>query len=243
MKGLLALSLLASAVALGADSQGDWREHQRGSLTWSARGVVAPDEGLCQHPSVECRKIVVEVRNDRGDAPIFCAASIQLPQPNAYAMHETGWRDWAAVEPGKTAKVNSAWVPKDLAIEDIHTECHARRPVSSSTNAILDVTDKPPRPPPPPVACSTKVLAAPDISKHYPLAAFREERQGSPVIRVTVKKGESVPDSVIVVASSNYPDLDQAAIEVAKASKYVTTCELGSVSFKVHFRITETDAT
>jgi TonB family protein len=246
VKILLAVSLMAAAIAVGAESPGDWQQRKRGSVTWSARSVVDPAAGLCQHPAVDCRKIVVEVRNDHGDAPVFCGASIQFPQPNAYAMHEKGWREWLAIEPGKTAPVNFAWVPKDLEVEAIHTECHATRPVLTA-NAIMDVTDKPPQPPPPPrvppVACSTRMQHVANIEQYYPAEARREERQGAPVVRITVKKGESEPDSVMLVTSSNHADLDQAAIEVAKASKYVTSCEVGSLMFKVKFYITVESST
>lgn len=238
LRALLASSLLWPALAPGADSLGDWREHKRGTLSWSARGVIGPGAGLCRHPSVGCRKIVVEVRNDQGDTAMFCGASIQFPQPNAYAMRETGWRDWIAVEPGQVAQVNSAWVPDDLEIGAIHTECHPKRPAPSA-NAIIDVTDRPPQPPPPPVACSTRMQSVADIASYYPAAAKREERQGAPVVRITVKRGESGPDTVMLVASSSHADLDQAAIELAKASKYITSCEVGSLMFKVKFYLAE----
>lgn len=105
------------------------------------------------------------------------------------------------------------------------------------------VTDKPLPPPPPPVTCSTKMQNVADIAKYYPAAARREERQGAPVVRVTVKRGESVPDTVMLIASSNHADLDQAALEVAKASKYITSCEVGSLMFKVKFFFKEESST
>lgn len=103
--------------------------------------------------------------------------------------------------------------------------------------------DPPGEPPAPPVACSTRMTNVADIDEYYPAAAKHEERQGAPVVRITVKRGESAPETVMLVASSHHADLDQAAIDVAKASKYFTSCEVGSLMFKVKFSITEESAT
>lgn len=240
MRIWLSLSFLMSVQGLAAESLDDWQEHKRGSLAWSARGVIAPEEGLCQHPSVDCRKMMVEVRNDRSDAPIYCGASLQFPQPNAYSMPEKGWQNWVAVEPGKTVVVNYGWLPKDLEVKKIHTECHPTAPVRTA-NAIIDVTDRPPppRPPPPPTApgCSTRIKSVANPDDYYPAAAKAEGRTGAPVIRVTVKKGQTSPDTVTLVTSSDHADIDEAAVQVANVSRYGTDCEVGSVAFKVKFAI------
>lgn len=244
MKLWLALAVVSFA-AVGADSPDSWQEHKRGPLSWSARGVVSPDQGLCQHPSVDCRKVLVEVRNDRSDAPIYCGASVLFPQPNAYSMREKGWQDYIAVEPGRTAAVNSAWVPKDLEVKEIYTECHPKRPVLTA-NAIMDVTDRPPppMPPPPPVAgCSTRMQSAADPDAYYPPAAKAENREGTPIIRATVRKGQTKPHSVVLVTSSGQADFDEAGLEVARQSRYFTSCEEGAVTFKVKFRVVDVDAT
>jgi TonB family protein len=116
-------------------------------------------------------------------------------------------------------------------------------PPAPAPNVIHDVTDKPPQPPPPPGDCKTRIKLAANPDNYYPAAAKAEERQGAPIVRVTVKRDQAAPDSIVLVTSSNHADLDEAAIQVAKASTYVTTCEVGTVTFKVKFFFTEQTAT
>jgi TonB family protein len=243
MKGWLALSWLVCAQAFAAEPVDTWQDYQRGTLTWSARMVTDPAEGLCRHPSVDCRKILVEVRNDRSDAPIYCGASILFPQPNAYAIRERGWHNWIPVEPGKISTVNVTWVPKDLDVKDIHTECYPKAPAPLATTAIMDVTDRPPMPPPPPVApCSTKMQSAADPDVYYPPAAKAEKREGAPIIRAIVRKGQTSPQAVVLVTSSGQPDFDEAGLQVARQSRYFTNCEEGTVTFRVKFKFVDEDA-
>jgi TonB family protein len=104
-----------------------------------------------------------------------------------------------------------------------------KTPAPMTSNYIYDVTDKPP--------CSTKMTSAADPDAYYPAAAKAEDRQGAPIIRVTVKQDKTTADSIELVTSSSHADLDEAALRVAKASRYATTCEEGTIMFKVKFTV------
>lgn len=129
--------------ATGADKLESWRERSRDSQTWSERMSTEPSPNSCGSPRGPCRLVNVEVRNDRGDKPLHCGASVQFPQPNAHHMREWGWSRWIVVAPGQSAIVNTARVPTDLAVADIYSECRTSEPPPMST-AIQDVTAAPP---------------------------------------------------------------------------------------------------
>jgi TonB family protein len=128
--------------ATGADKLESWREQTRDSQTWSERMSTEASPVDCGSPRGPCRLVNVEVRNDRGDKPLHCGGSVKFPQPNAHRMREWGWTRWIIVAPGQSAIVNTARVPTDLAVEDIHSDCRTTEPPPMTT-AIQDVTAPP----------------------------------------------------------------------------------------------------
>jgi protein TonB len=111
---------------------------------------------------------------------------------------------------------------------------------------ITNVTTKPPPAPPPPRAPTPGTplsrTSAPDVADYYPEQARREGQEGRPQIKVCVDaKGKLV--TAEVAASSNFPLLDEAAIKVAKATRYkaatsegkpVESCATLPVKFELH---------
>ena len=120
-------------------------------------------------------------------------------------------------------------------------------PMETTTTAIQDVTDKPPPPAPPPpprVAGSpAKMRSAADPDQYYPPGAKRREEQGSPVVQACVGANGRLLREPVVTETSGFPELDVAAVKVAKASRYTPATEGGSavdescVKFKVKFVI------
>jgi protein TonB len=120
-------------------------------------------------------------------------------------------------------------------------------PMETTTTAIQDVTDKPPPPAPPPpprvAGTSAKMRSAPDPDRFYPPGAKRREEQGSPVVQACVGPNGRLLRDPVVTETSGYPELDTAAIQVAKNSRYIAATESGSavdescVKFKVKFVI------
>ena len=118
-------------------------------------------------------------------------------------------------------------------------------PMETTTTAIQDVTDKPPppAPPPPPRVAGTpaKMTRPANPDDYYPPGSIRREEQGSPVVQACVgPKGQLLREPV-VTDTSGFPDLDGAAVKVAKATRYAPGTEAGTalaescIKFKVKF--------
>jgi TonB family protein len=120
-------------------------------------------------------------------------------------------------------------------------------PMETTTTAIQDVTDKPPPPAPPPpprVAGSpAKMRSAVDPDQFYPPGAKRREEQGSPVVQACVGPNGRLVREPVITETSGFPELDGAAVKVAKANRYTPAMEGGTalpescVRFKVKFVI------
>jgi periplasmic protein TonB len=114
-----------------------------------------------------------------------------------------------------------------------------------TTTAIQDVTDKPPPPAPPPmvrVAGSPAKMTRPvNPDDYYPPGSIRREEQGSPVVQACVGPNGRLLREPVVTDTSGFPDLDGAAIKVAKATRYAPGTEGGTalpescIKFKVKF--------
>jgi protein TonB len=125
-------------------------------------------------------------------------------------------------------------------------------PVETNTTAISDVTDKPVvRPPPPPPAPPkpTNVVAArPDLKRfpssedYYPAASKRLGEQGSIVLRVCVGPNGKLEGEPTVQESSGSARLDEGAVKLAKAGRYLPGSADGQpttscFSFRVKFEL------
>lgn len=118
-------------------------------------------------------------------------------------------------------------------------------PMETTSTAIQDVTDKPPPPAPPPPprgpTVTAKILRSPFPEEYYPPGAKRREEEGSPVVRACVGPNGKLLREPVVTDTSGFPELDGAAVKVAKASRYTAGMDGGSasaescVSFRVKF--------
>ena len=118
-------------------------------------------------------------------------------------------------------------------------------PMETTSTAIQDVTDKPPPPAPPPpvrIAGSPAKMTRPVNPDDYPPpGSIRREEQGSPVVQACVGPNGRLLREPVVTDTSGFPDLDGAAVKVAKATRYAPGTEAGSalaescIKFKVKF--------
>jgi len=129
--------------------------------------------------------------------------------------------------------------PPDVAI-DI--------PVETQSTAITDVTDKPvPRAPPPPPAPKNVKKASlgknfPNSEDYYPAAAKRLGEEGSPTVKVCIGPNGKLTEEPTIAASSGNARLDEGAIKLAKAGRYVAGSVDGvpstdCLSFRVKFEL------
>ena len=120
-------------------------------------------------------------------------------------------------------------------------------PMETTTTAIQDVTDKPPPPAPPPpprvAGAPARMKSAVDPDQFYPPGAKRREEQGSPVVQACVGPNGRLVREPVITETSGFPELDGAAVKVAKANRYTPASEGGTalpescVKFKVKFVI------
>jgi len=114
-----------------------------------------------------------------------------------------------------------------------------------TTTAIADVTDKtpPPAPPPPPriAGAPAKMTRPVNPDDYYPPGSIRREEQGSPVVQACVGANGRLLREPVVTDTSGFPDLDGAAVKVAKATRFAAGSENGTalpescIKFKVKF--------
>lgn len=80
---------------------------------------------------------------------------------------------------------------------------------------------------------------------YYPAASRRRQEQGTPIVQACVDASGALLREPEIVMTSGFPELDAAAIKVAKASKYAAGLEQGvprpesCIKFKVKFVLTE----
>ena len=159
---------------------------------------------------------------------------VRLNAPPVSATPVSGWPMLAESDSVPPVEVP----PPEVAID---------LPMETTTTAIQDVTDKPPPPAPPPpprvAGTSAKMKSAADPDRFYPPGAKRREDQGSPVVQACVGPNGRLLRDPVVSETSGYPELDQAAIQVAKNSRYTPATDAGAavdescIKFKVKFVI------
>lgn len=124
-------------------------------------------------------------------------------------------------------------------------------PVETNTTAISDVTDKPVvRPPPPPPAPPKPTnVVAPKIGKnfpsaedYYPAASKRLGEQGVATVRVCVGPNGRLEGEPTIQESSGSARLDEGAIKLAKAGRYVAGSSdgqptSGCFAFRIKFEL------
>jgi protein TonB len=118
-------------------------------------------------------------------------------------------------------------------------------PMETTSTAIQDVTDKvlpvvaqPIKTVPGQPAKMTRPVNPDD---YYPPGSIRREEQGSPVVQACVGPNGRLLREPVVTDTSGFPDLDGAAVKVAKATRYAPGSEGGAalaescIKFKVKF--------
>ena len=99
--------------------------------------------------------------------------------------------------------------------------------------------------PPPGGNTSAKMRSAADPDAAYPPGAKRRREQGSPVVLACVGPNGSLLRDPVVIETSKFAELDQAAVQVARNSHYTAATENGTplaescIRFKVKFALAE----
>jgi protein TonB len=97
-------------------------------------------------------------------------------------------------------------------------------PIQQVTTQAVITPPAPPRPP----AASTALgrVSGPSTEDYYPSSAKSAEQEGRPVIKVCVAVNGKL-DSAEVATTSGFPLLDEAAVRLAKASRWKAATQEG----------------
>jgi periplasmic protein TonB len=120
-------------------------------------------------------------------------------------------------------------------------------PVAQATTAISNVTTQHVAPAPPPKAGVHKNAAIdpkhfPNSEDFYPPASRRNNEEGITQVHVCVAGTGKLQGDPTVEKGSGFPKLDEAAVTLAKAGRYVPGSDDGKpidscLSFNVHFKL------
>ena len=120
---------------------------------------------------------------------------------------------------------------------------------TAQSTAITDVTDRPtpmapPPPPPPPRQVKKASLGKnfPASEDYYPAASKRLGEEGSPTVKVCVGANGKLTEEPTIAQSSGNARLDEGAIKLAKAGRYVAGTVDGQpatdcLQFRVKFEL------
>jgi len=122
-------------------------------------------------------------------------------------------------------------------------------PQEAPRNTISNVTNQPrppapPPPPPPPRAVKKASLGRnfPNSEDYYPAASKRLGEEGSPTVKVCVGPNGRLTEEPTIAQSSGNARLDEGAVKLAKAGRYVAGTVDGQattdcISFRVKFEM------
>jgi protein TonB len=119
---------------------------------------------------------------------------------------------------------------------------------TQQSTAITNVTDKPqpvaPPPPPPPRQVKKPTIGKnfPASEDYYPAASKRLGEEGSPTVKVCVGPNGKLTEEPSVAQSSGSARLDEGAVKLAKAGRYIAGSVDGQPStdcfnFRVKFEL------
>jgi TonB family protein len=121
--------------------------------------------------------------------------------------------------------------PRSLDEKMLHSVCYSSDLVSPEAAGVHL-----------PGATPAKMVRPVNPDDYYPLAAQRRNEEGSPIVQACVGSSGQVLREPTILETSGFPDLDHAAINVAKATRYAAGTENGSplsescIEFKILFR-------
>jgi TonB family protein len=93
------------------------------------------------------------------------------------------------------------------------------------------------------VPTPAKIVRPVNPENYYPRNSLRSGEAGAPIVQACVDKGGKLIRQPVVTQSSGYPNLDAAALRVAKDTRYAAAVENGSalpescITFKIKFAL------
>jgi len=176
----------------------------------SMMGAMAtgrPSGRAPREDAADCVRNTVAVRND-SPRPIQCQVLLDLETPDeGDQLHrETemvifpGVQELGAQSFGLAAQAPKAFSSKCVIV-----------PALLPPEAAM------------PEGCQV-TISGPDLESYYPPGAKRRNEQGRSVLEYSIAEGSNKPVNVLLVGSSGYQDLDNAALKYAKNIRVKESC-------------------
>jgi TonB family protein len=210
----------AQAASTSASTYIDGKSHDVDGIRWSDSLERFSPHALVCKPLAACTLDAVRIRND-SDFDLRCVVRITYPQPNT-----TGIANLEIVEiiakKSERSTTQTLNVPTDLAPESFDSACTA-----------LPELPKLDRPAECNVSLQSGGMSAGDF---YPPGSVRRNEQGHVVLEyVPLETGKA--SEIVVVRSSEHPDLDSAAIKLIQRAQVSSTCPGRRFRITVPFRL------
>ena len=198
--------------------------HRDGPRKWTDQLVRAASYACSNAKSgadgaIDCVLNTVRVRNE-SDGPLQCHVTLELSRKDDNGnRHVEGD---LVVFPGSEFGGPASYGPAALKTRRFTSKCVA----------IPDVMA-----PLPAVAQCRGQISAPSPDDFFPPGSKRRREEGDVILEYGVKRGSTDLYEVLVVASSHFEELDNAALELAKQVEVRDQCPNRRYRFKVRFVI------
>lgn len=199
--------------------------HEAGETRWNDRLERRVNFQCVQTPG-DCVKNVIVVRNT-SPRPIHCRFRLEYRGVDDRKRREV--REDRVIFPGQEEEAAASLGPAELVPRKFSSECVI---LPTLPLPALDT----------PRECYGNLLG-PSPEKFYPRHSPRRAEKGDVILEYGVKRFSPVLVDVLVVGSSGYPDLDNAALEYAKHLSHQHKCPGKRYRFQVRFVLLEGEPT
>src|SRR6266853_208143 len=135
--------------------------------------------------------------------------------------------------------------PVEVPPPDVTIDLPVEAPATTAITAVAAT----PHPPAPPVHVGTHKLPTvakgfPNSEDYYPAASKRLNEEGSPTVHVCIAASGKLSAAPTIAQSSGSPRLDEGALNLAKAGRYVAGMDDGKpidacFDFRIRFQMTK----
>jgi TonB family protein len=166
-----------------------------------------PPDRKPREDAADCVRNSVVVRND-SPRPIQCRMSLELKTPDeGDNIHREAEM---VIFPGVQETAADSYGPAALQAKSFSTKC-VIVPASLLPEAAI------------PEGCKVEI-SGPSPGDFYPPGAKRRNEEGRVVLEYSVAEGSNKPVDVLLVGSSGFQDLDNAALKFAKRIQVKNSC-------------------
>jgi TonB family protein len=195
--------------------------HEAGDVKWSYELYRAATLVCPKSKAGDCVRNSVHVRNE-SSRPIQCHVVLEQPRKDDHRRKIT--ENDVVIYAGRGAKLTMSYGPVALVPVRFETTCVAIpatvEPYSMATECIGQAYAPPP-------------------SEFYPAGSRRRHEEGDVIFEYSVQRRSHLLHDVLVVVSSGFQDLDNAALALSKRVSVSNQCPGRRYRMKVRFLIAD----